>query len=132
MTIPVPFNTVYAKSDTALAHPISAWFPRSRLSFGRAKMEVRDIVSTAAGTINVAIGLQFTNCEGDNPVDESTTLLHGFVNSAAVHYPPAMVDFRSVNSDKYLCRIVIYAKLSTGTDLTFARVGGMVELEECA
>jgi len=122
----LPWTTVYAHGTGVVALAASAWMTASEAAKVRGTFEVagRD------GDIEVAIGFQVANVE-DNVTTPQNPAITAYKAANGMQYPADFIDILPETKSKQLVRWVWLVKNTSTSNLTFARVGGLVDVEEC-
>lgn len=122
----LPWTTVWVSSSTVVALPASAWMSASEVIRARGTFEV----AAKAGDIEVAIGFQVANVE-DSVTTPANPEITTYKAANGMQYP---ADFTNISTDtkaKQLVRWVWLVKNTSTNNLNHARVGGLVDVEEC-
>jgi hypothetical protein len=120
-TIPLPWTTVYATSNSARVEPASQWFRVGDSAKGRATLEIRELM----GDAEVEIGIQVADVEN---APGAVTSLTSYKTTNGVHYPTVWVGLIGALEGKQLFRFVYRVKNANTTDLNLVRVCGSVDI----
>ncbi len=121
-TITRPWTTVCTDNTSVVAIPASGWMKASEFAKMRANMEMRGITGT---NLNVGLGYQTANVENATGGD---TLLGSYRTTADVFYGTSFEDVSAQTDGKVYVRLVWLVKLSSGSTIATARVGGSVDV----
>ncbi len=121
-TITLPWTTVATDSTSVVAIPATGWMKASDFAKVRATMEMRGITGT---NLNVSVGYQTANVENAPGGD---AVIGSYRTTADVFYPTGFTDISADTLGKVMIRLVWLVKLSSGSTIATARVGGSVDL----
>ena len=117
----LPWTTVFCASTTVISIPASPWMSCTELAVLAGTMELRNVL----GNIQVGMGIEVAVVE--TTPSTGTTLL-----TATTNLGMTFGDFVSIVADtqgKRLMRLVWLCSNTSGTNLSFARVGGTVDMQ---
>jgi hypothetical protein len=122
----LPWTTVWAHGTGVVRLPASPWMSANEIIRVRGTFELRG----RDGDIEVAIGIELADVE-NSPTAPTDPTITAYANDNGMKYPAAWKDVSADSQSKQLARWVWLVKNTSSQNLTFARVGGVVDVEEC-
>ncbi len=122
----LPWTTVWSAATTVTALPASPWMTASEAARARGTFEV----GTKFGDIEIAVGFFVANVE-DNVTTPASPAITAYRTTTGMQFPADFTDISPETKGKQLVRWVWLVKNTSSSNLNFARVGGLVDVEEC-